>query len=87
MAIALAQKKKKTRPLSDQVFRDFPSTSRFVTRSVLLDIGRECFCPLFAAHVTKREWILSLALTSFKEFTATLTRVVHRNNRFRFFGF
>jgi hypothetical protein len=54
-----------------------------VTRSVILDTGRGVRCPLLAAHVTKREWILSLALTSFKEFIATLTTVVHRNYRFK----
>ena len=52
---------------SDRVFRDSPVTSCFVTRSVLLDTGGGRPCPLLAAHVTKREWILSLALTSFKE--------------------
>jgi len=60
-------KKKKTRPLPTGSFETPPSTSRFVTRSVLLDTGGGRPCPLLAAHVTKREWILSLALTSFKE--------------------
>ena len=72
VGIAFAQKKE-----DPAAFR--PGLSRLSLHVAFRNAQR----PLLAAHVTKREWILSLALTSFKEFIATLTTVVQRNYRFK----
>ena len=86
MGIALAQKRE-----DPAAFR--PGLSRLplhvAFRNAQRLAGHWQGVPLSATRCSRHETRVdtSLALTSFKEFTATLTTVVHRNYRFRFFGF